>query len=147
MSQASWDRYGLDLARVAAGRSRDPSTQCGAVILDTQHRLAASGYNGLPRGIPDDPAIYEDRERKLALVIHAEVNAILFARRDLTGATIYVWPMPPCSRCAALIAQVGIKRVVTLGPTAEQDKRWGVSFDLARWLYQQAGVEYVEVGA
>jgi dCMP deaminase len=147
VSQASWDRYGLDLARVAAGRSRDPSTQCGAVILDAQHRLVSSGYNGLPRGIPDDPALYEDRERKLALVLHAEENALLFAQRDLSGATIYVWPMPPCSRCAAKIVQAGIKRVVTLAPTAEQDERWGTSFDLARWLYQQAGVEYVEVGA
>jgi dCMP deaminase len=146
MSQASWDRYGMDLARVAAGRSRDPSTQCGAVILDTQHRLVSSGYNGLPRGIPDDPALYEDRERKLALVLHAEQNAILFAQRDLTGATIYVWPMPPCSRCAALIVQAGIRRVVSLAPTAEQDERWGTSFDLARWLYQQAGIELVEVG-
>lgn len=147
MSQASWDRFGLDLARVAAGRSKDPSTQCGAIILDAKHRLVSSGYNGLPRGIADDPGILEDREKKLSLVLHAEENALLFAHRDLTGCTLYVVPMPPCSRCAAKIVQAGIVRVVAMAPTGAQVARWGESFNLGRWLYESAGVEYVEVGA
>ena len=37
------------------------------------------------------------------MMIHAEVNAILFAAQPLHGCSIYVWPMAPCARCAGLI--------------------------------------------
>jgi dCMP deaminase len=140
----SWDDYALDLARLVASKSKDPSTQCGCVLLDAQHRVVSTGYNGFPRGVADDAARLQDRDTKLALVIHAEENALLFAQRDLTGCTAYVWPMPPCSRCAAKLAQVGIVRVVTVAPTAAQRARWGESFDLAQWVYAQVGLQYEE---
>ena len=142
----TWDDYGMSLARAVAAKSKDPSTQVGCVILDQESRHVSSGYNGLPRGIPDDLKILADREVKLSLALHAEENALLFAQRSLAGCTLYVWPMPPCSRCAAKIAQVGIKRVVATAPSAEHRERWGWSLDLARWVYDQAGIEYVERG-
>lgn len=116
-----------------------------AAVLDPENRVVSTGYNGLPRGIPDDLKILADREIKLSLVLHAEENALLFARQPLAGCTLYVWPMPPCSRCAAKIAQVGIKRVVAPPPSPEHRERWGWSLDLARWVYEQAGIEYVEI--
>jgi dCMP deaminase len=70
---------------------------------------------------------------------------LLFARQSLEHCTIYVWPMPPCSRCAAKIAQVGITAVVAPKPSAEHRERWGRSLDLAQWIYAHAGIEYVEV--
>lgn len=141
----NWDDYGMSLARWAAQKSKDPSTRVGAAVLDPERRIVSTGFNGLPRGIPDDLKILSDREIKLSLVLHAEENAILFAQRSLAGCTIYVWPMPPCSRCAAKIAQVGIARVVATAPSPEHRERWGWSLDLARWVYEQAGIEYVEM--
>jgi len=141
----SWDDYGLTLAETVARKSKDPSTKCGCIVLDEQHRwTGAAGYNGFPRGVPDDADKLKDRNTKLNLVIHAEENALLFARQDLRGGTAYVWPMPPCSRCAAKLAQVGIVRVVTRAPSDEQRERWGESFALAQWVYEQAGIEYIE---
>lgn len=140
-----WDRFGLDLARVVAGRSKDPSTKCGAIIMDAQHRVVSTGYNEFPRGVHDDASMLQVREVKLALTIHAEEKAILFAQRDLSGCTAYVWPMPPCSGCAAKLAQAGIVRVVTIAPTSDQFDRWGKSFALADWVYRQAGIEYEEM--
>lgn len=140
----SWDDYGLALAETVSCKSKDPSTKCACVLLDEQHRVLSTGYNGFPRGVPDDADKLQDRDTKLAMVIHAEENALLFARQDLRGGTAYVWPMPPCSRCAAKLAQVGIVRVVTRAPTDEQSERWGESFALAQWIYAQAGIEYVE---
>lgn len=140
-----WDAYGMAAAQLAAVRSKDPSTKAGAAILDRKNRLAATGYNGFPRGVPDDPDYLGVREIKYGLVIHAEVNAILFAQRDLEGCTIYVWPAPPCSACAAVIAQVGIKRVVAQAPTADFLERWGKSCALAQWVWREAGIEYVEM--
>jgi dCMP deaminase len=87
------------------------------------------------------------RDVKLALTIHAEANAILFAQQPLDGCTIYVWPVPPCSNCAALIVQTGISRVVTRAPGPAWIERWGASMDLARWAYDHAGVDYLELEA
>lgn len=145
MTRPSWDRYGLDLARLVSERSLDPSTRCGCVLFDWQHRLVSAGYNGFPRGVEDEASMLADRDTKLALIIHAEENALLFAHRDLAGCTAYVWPMPPCARCAAKLAQAGIVRVVTVAPTEEQLNRWGKSLALAEWVYDQAGIELVEI--
>ena len=83
------------------------------------------GFNGLPRGVPDDVELLRERDRKLAVIIHAEVNALLFARRDVTGHTLYTWPLPPCSNCAALIVQSGVTRVVS--------PRDGDALTMSRW--------------
>jgi len=139
-----WDNRFLDVCRTVAAWSKDPSTKCACVIVDQKHRILSTGINGFPRGVPDDADKLQDRETKLALVIHAEENALLFAQRDLSGGTAYVWPMPPCSRCAAKLAQAGIVRVVTVAPSDAQRARWGESFDLAQWVYDQVRIEYVE---
>ena len=73
------------------------------------------GYNGAPRGLDDD-LMHWDREgsfleTKYAYVCHAELNAILNYRGDLSGSKIYV-ALFPCNECAKAIIQSGIKEVV-----------------------------------
>ena len=50
----SWDEYFMGLAHLSAMRSKDPSTQVGAVIVDAEHKVVGIGYNGLPIGCSDD---------------------------------------------------------------------------------------------
>ena len=92
--------------------SRDPSTKCGAVIVRPDKSLASTGFNGFPRGMDDDEELYDNREVKYDRVIHAELNAILSAHEPVRGYTLYVWPLPTCSRCAVHVIQSGISRVV-----------------------------------
>lgn len=141
-----WDDYFMALARLTASKSKDPSTRVGAVLVDPQHRVVSLGYNGFPRGLPDDVALLQDREVKLALTLHAETNALLFAGRLTDGCTCYVWPMPPCAQCAAKLIQAGVMRVVAPEPTPEQYDRWGKSLALAEWAYSQAGVSFCTYG-
>ena|SRR3990167_7961470 len=135
-----WDRRFINLAAYIAEWSKDPSTKCGAVIVDGK-RIVSLGFNGFPQGVHDFDVRLHDRETKYKMVLHAEVNALLFASRDLKGCTIYVSPMPPCSRCAAQIIQSGIKKVVTMEPSGEQSARWGDDFLIAEKMYEEAGVE------
>ena len=51
-----WDPRMLQVAALVASWSKDPSSKCGAVITDMQHRIVSTGYNGLPQGVPDDDA-------------------------------------------------------------------------------------------
>lgn len=144
-STALWDQRFLALAEHIATWSKDPSTQCGSVIVDQDRRIVSTGYNGFARGVTDDADMLAIREMKLRMVIHAEENALLYARRDLADCTLYVWPMPPCASCAAKIIQAGIRRIVTRPPTAEQFERWRTDFLLALSMYVQVGAELTEV--
>lgn len=139
-----WDRRFLALANHIRTWSRDPSTQVGAVIVRPDRTIASVGFNGFPRGTSDDPALYADREVKYQRVVHAEINAILSAREPLSGYCLYVAPLHPCSQCAAAIIQSGIKRVV-----AQTSNRadWADRFKMAKQLFDEAGVEVIEVEA
>ena len=138
-----WDRRFLHLAEHVSWWSKDPSTLVGAVITDRHHRVVSLGFNGLPHGVDDDAAVLEQRDLKLACVIHAEENALLFARTDLRKHphTLYVWPMPPCARCASKIIQAGIGRVVAETPGRLLLERWGQEIELAGKIFEQAGVD------
>lgn len=111
----SWTEYFMGIAHLSALRSKDPSTQVGAVIVDDEHKVVSIGYNGFPRGISDD--IYPwDREgntldTKYPYVVHAELNAILNAPRSVKNCTIYV-SLFPCNECAKAIIQSGITEIV-----------------------------------
>ncbi len=132
-----WDARYLDLAQHVAGWSRDPSTQVGAVVVRPDKTIASMGFNGLPRGVCDTSERLNDRDTKLSMTLHAEQNAILSAHERLTDCTVYVWPMPPCSHCAAVLIQAGIKRVVAPSP----QRRWVESCLLGREMLREAGVE------
>ncbi len=134
----------MDVARLVSQRSKDPSTQVGACIVDSNRRIVSTGFNGFPRGIADKYELLTEREEKYPRVIHAEVNAILFSYRDLTGCGLYVWPLAPCPRCAVVIIQVGISRVVAPEWDTEHE-RWGGDIALSAGLFDEAGVEMVAV--
>lgn len=134
-----WDLWYLGLAKNMAKGSKDPSTGVGCVMADSRHRFRSAGFNGFPAGINDSDERLENRETKLQLTMHAEMNALLFASSSLDGCTAYVWPLPPCVRCCVALIQAGISRVVApeLPVTHE---RWAENTDLAYQLYQEAGV-------
>lgn len=138
-SQAEWDKRFLRLAREISTYSKDPSTKVGAVITFGKE-IVSTGYNGFPAGVEDTPERLNDRALKYDLIIHGEINAILFAKRDLFGATLYTYPFPPCVKCACIVTQVGIARIVTLPPTDEQRARWGDSFERSYEVLGESGV-------
>ena len=109
----SFDDLMLRLAHLISSRSIDPSTRHGAVIVDPQSRILSMGYNGAVQGFPHDK-IEWTRPEKYDYMIHAEANAILFAKQDLKGCCIYVTG-PSCPGCFNLIAQAGMRRCV-FGP-------------------------------
>jgi dCMP deaminase len=144
MSHSStWDLRFLDLAKFISSWSKDPSTQTGAVIVDTDNRIVSVGFNGLPKGIPDLDEYLGNRDIKYKMVVHSEANALMFANQpSLLGCTIYNWPFMPCSSCAALIIQRGIRRVVA--PTSD-NPRWIENFLLSRSMFDMSGVNVLLV--
>ncbi|MDC7245020.1 MAG: dCMP deaminase family protein [Sphaerochaetaceae bacterium] len=113
-----WDQYFMGVALLSAKRSKDPNTQVGACIVNSDKKIVGVGYNGFPMGIDDDKFPWEREgeflETKYPYVCHAELNAILNSiSRDLKGCSIYV-ALFPCNECAKAIIQSGITEVVYL---------------------------------
>lgn len=140
-----WARRFLRLAREVSTWSKDPSTQCGAVIVRPDRSICSLGYNGFPRGFRDDTALYTDREIKYDRVVHAEMNAILSAREPLRGYVLFTYPFMPCSRCAVHVAQAGLAEVwAPRCPEAKQE-RYREVFERSRAWLREGGVRLREL--
>lgn len=141
----SWDEFFIGVAKLAAGRSKDPSTQVGACIVGKDNRILSIGYNGAPNGFSDDKFPWNrvgDKkiDTKYPYVCHAELNAILNyfgSRKDFRGSKIYV-DLFPCNECAKVIIQAGISEVVYLS-----DKYCGTEENIAsKLLFDSCGIKY-----
>lgn len=132
----------MAVAQLAAKRSKDPSTQVGACIVNRDNKIVATGYNGMPNGVQDDSVPWTKEgpflETKYAYVVHAELNAILNSvLTDQTGCRIYV-SLFPCNECAKAIIQSGIRHVIYLSDK-HKDRD---STKAAKRLFHLAGVKY-----
>jgi dCMP deaminase len=136
-----WDQRYLQLAELVASWSKDPSAKVGAVIADKSGRVFSLGYNGFPIGITDSVERLQNKEVKNKFVVHAEQNALLFAGRLAKNCRIYIVGKPVCVRCAVLIIQAGIKKVVTMHPDAESSGTWKSSGLDALKLFHESGIE------
>lgn len=133
-----WNRRFLELASFISNWSKDPSTKVGAVIVDCNRRIISTGYNGFPIGVSDDQERLENRDFKYKAILHAEENAIMFAKKDLSRCSLYVSSLPPCSHCASLIIQSGIKNVYTW--EQEIPERWQESISITKTMFKESGV-------
>ena len=136
-----WDQYFMGVAILSSMRSKDPVTQVGACIVNSDKRIVGIGYNGFPRGVDDDTFPWtsggEFLENKYPYVVHAEPNAILNATVPLHDSSLYV-TLFPCNECAKLIIQSGIKEVVYLEDKYHERE----SFVASRKMFDSAKVKY-----
>ena len=141
----SWDEYFMGVALLAAQRSKDPSTQVGACIVDGSNTILSTGYNGFPKGCSDDEYPWNrdesQGETKYNFVVHAELNSILNATgRSLAGARIYV-ALFPCHECAKAIIQCGIREIVYLSDKYHDTP----SMQASRRMLESAGVTFRQI--
>lgn len=138
-----WDKRYLDMCDLVASWSKDPSSKFGSVITDKRNRVVSLGYNGFAQGFEDTPERWNDRPFKYRHVIHAEEQAILFSKQDLTGCKLYV-QMCPCSSCMSKIAQSGIKHVVCRKPSEDYLSRWSIEEPLQ--VAEECGILVKQIG-
>lgn len=136
----SWDECFMRMAHVIAERSKDPSTQAGATIVDKNNVVIGLGYNGFPRGVDSDSFSWERDgdflSTKYAYVCHGEENAIYNANNSTHDCKIYC-TLFPCNECAKAIIQNGIVEVIY-----ESDKYRDVpAFIASRKMFDAAGVK------
>lgn len=141
----SWDEYFMGVALLSAKRSKDPSTQVGACVVNEDKRIIGIGYNGFPRGCSDEvfPWGKESNnvlETKYPYVVHAEANAILNSSSSLKNSTVYV-TLFPCNECAKLLIQSGVKHIKYMSDKHKNQD----STKASKRMLEAAGVTYEQM--
>jgi len=138
----SWDEYFMGVALLSGHRSKDPSTQVGACIVNKFNKIVGVGYNGMPIGCSDDEFPWEREghtlHTKYPYVCHAELNAILNnIGMDLHDCKIYTC-LFPCNECAKAIIQSGIKEIIYLSDKYQNEP----SNIAAKKMLNTSGITY-----
>ena len=141
MERPDWDEYFMRMAEVADTRSTCTRRKVGAVIVK-DHRILATGYNGVPTGIQhcsqrgclrEELGVPSGQRHELCRGLHAEQNAIIQAAHlglSIAGGTLYCTNQP-CVICAKMIINAGIERIVI---------RDGYPDELAQDMLREAGL-------
>ena len=148
MAKPDWDEYFMNIAFAVKSRSSCLTRQVGALLVKDR-RIMATGYNGTPIGIQNcneggckrcsarmRNEIEAGKDIDKCACSHAEENAIVQAAlhgASSKGSILYT-TFTPCTTCAKMIINAGVKKVV--GNDNYPD-------DLGRELLNQAGIELV----
>lgn len=149
-----WDNHFLQMALLNAKLSKDPSTKVGAIIIGEEKELISAGFNGFPRGVEDTVERLNDRETKLSIMVHAEMNAILAAAKlgiKIKKCTMYIGAISSngdiwgglCSNCAKHIIQTGISKIVTYNFSSVPE-RWLKDLNYSKEILKESNIQYVE---
>ena len=138
-----WDDYFMSVAFLSAQRSKDPSSQVGACIVNPDKKIVGIGYNGMPVGCSDEILPWSRTgetimDTKYAYVCHAELNAIMNKNSfDVTGCSLFV-ALFPCYECAKVIVQSRIREVVYYSDKYHDRPEMKAS----RRMFNLAGISY-----
>jgi dCMP deaminase len=142
-----WNEYFLKIAEQVKLKSKDESTQIGAVIVGEDREVLSTGYNSFPRGLDDSLKERQERPEKYFWMEHAERNAIYNAARigvSLKNSVIYLTSGLPCMDCARGIVNSGIRTVYCKQVcTTKNKEKWDESQTKSLQLLNECGVEII----
>lgn len=110
MNNLSWDEYFIKMCNVVKLRSKDPKRQVGSILVSSDNRIISTGYNGLKKG-SNDNINWNDRVLVHLLVLHAEMNCLLYSESKFENTTLYS-TLSPCHNCIKLISSSGVKKII-----------------------------------
>lgn len=124
MDRISFDEMCIKMLPTIALRSPCLRRQLGAIIA-VDGKIVSTGYNGPPSRhahctVCPRASLKSGERLDLCSAVHAEANAIIFARCSVSNGTIYI-SVSPCKSCAGMIINSGIKRVVFPSEYANTD--------------------------
>ena len=111
----SWDSYFMKITEMVASRSTCDRAMVGCVLVNRDHRIVSTGYNGSVSGNPHcDDVGHTMRDGHCIATIHAEMNAILYCAKEgipTKGTICYVTHFP-CLNCTKALIQAGISEII-----------------------------------
>jgi len=148
-----WLNYAETVASrpVSQGGSPHPRVNVGAVLVDKRGHEMAAAANRFAQGVDRRRVERYQTGSKSLWINCAEQLVIAQAMRnraDIRGATLYV-TLEPCSVCAGMIAELGLKQVcVPVGALrryAKLKKKWKHSIEIGLIKLAEAGVQLTAI--
>ena len=110
----SWDEYFMEITQLVAQRSTCDRAFVGCVLVNSDHRIVSTGYNGTASGNPHCIDVgHRMRDGHCIATIHAEMNALLYCAKEgipAKGSKCYVTHFP-CLNCTKALIQAGISAI------------------------------------
>jgi dCMP deaminase len=123
----NWNEYFINIAKIISLKSKDKKRQvCAILVSEKDNRILSTGYNGLPSNINDN-IDWNNRELVHSMIIHAEMNCILYANNKYENSILYS-TLSPCKDCIKIIAAAKIKKIIYL----EEYKDLNISKELCK---------------
>ena len=128
-TRPKWDDYFAAIVEDVSKRSTCFKRQIGALIVNPDREIVATGYNGPVRGashcwevgcVKEEMGFKSGEGHEWCVAVHAEQNALIQAGKSSRGGTLYVNAFP-CKICARMIVNAGIGRVVVSGEYTDKD--------------------------
>lgn len=105
----------MKITEMVASRSTCDRALVGCVLVNRDHRIVSTGYNGSVSGNPHcDDVGHTMRDGHCIATIHAEMNAILYCAKEgipTKGTICYVTHFP-CLNCTKALIQAGICEII-----------------------------------
>lgn len=140
-----WSKYFLGIAEQVKLKSKDESTQIGAVIVGKDKEVLSTGYNSFPRGLNDNLKERQERPEKYYFMVHAEANAIVNSARigfSIKNSKMYLTCGIPCSECAKLIINAGINEVICKNIDDDvKGEHWSISKKKTLEMFNECNVK------
>jgi dCMP deaminase len=108
----NWHSYFMNLAYNISLKSKDKKKVGAILVSSIDNRIISTGYNGLPAGINDN-IDWTNRELVHSMIIHAEMNCILYSNNKFENSILYC-TLSPCKDCIKIIAAAKINKVIYL---------------------------------
>ena len=140
----NWDEYFYEMANLVATKSKDTSTQIGAVIVGPDNEIRSTGYNSFPKGLNDDLEERQERPEKYYWIEHAERNALYNAAKigvSTKDCTMYLNCGVPCCDCARGIINSGLKRIYICEKDITKSSHWLEHSKRSMVMFEESGVE------
>lgn len=108
----NWNKYFINIAYSISLKSKDKKKVGAVLVSQNDNRIISTGYNGLPAGINDN-IDWDNRELVHSMIIHAEMNCILYSNNKFENSILYC-TLSPCKDCIKIIAAAKINKVIYL---------------------------------
>lgn len=143
-----WIKHYQDLAQVVKNKSKDESTQIGAIIIGQDKQIVSTGYNSFPRGINDDLPNRQERPIKYFYMEHAERAALFNAALNgvsTKGCSMFLTCDIPCTACSRAIINCGIAEVWYVSGGGSRSPKYKEEEMHSRQMFEEAGIKLIDI--
>jgi dCMP deaminase len=106
-----WDEYFMNICEVVKLRSQD-YYKVGSVLVSVKNnRIISTGYNSIASNLNDNEINWSQRDLISDIVIHAEMNVLLYCESKFEESILYT-TSSPCVNCLKMLSASKIKKII-----------------------------------